>query len=159
MRNQLRSFADLFKRLSIPRPRGVKSAGPIIGSVAAADRRGHPRRPESWAIVHTVTDVGLKLIHPHPLAAKHIVVSLVAPAGETLQVLLARRQTEAIGDLCETAAEFLVSPLDPHESLGQRTGTDMHRPQEDRHPPQEDRMDPADETRWSQDEAENTGFG
>jgi hypothetical protein len=102
--------------------------------------------------VHTVTDVGLKLIHPHPLAAKHIVVSLVAPAGETLQVLLARRQTEAIGDLCETAAEFLVSPLDPQESLGQRTGMDSH-------PPQEDRMDPADETRWSQDEAENTGFG
>jgi hypothetical protein len=172
MPTQAPSFADILKRFSAPQPRGVKTRGPIVASVAPLDSRFHRQQSESWAILHAVTDLGLKLIHPRPLNAEHVAVSLVAPAGEILQAILARGTTEPMGDLYETTAEFLKVPL---ESLVSRGPPERHRPPK-RHPrapshqtpierdldlprSRDDCGDVDDDTLWAQGETDSTGFG
>jgi len=137
------------------------------------DRRFHRQQPESWAILHAVTDVGLKLIHLHPLNVELVAVSLVAPAGEILRAILVRKSTEPLGDLYETTAEFLMAPSESQDSRG---ASEHVRPRKKGHPrapshetpleldlglprPHDDRRGADDETLWAQGDAESTGFG
>lgn len=158
MRRPLPTFRELVERLSTGQGDG-SSSRPLIGSLSSLDYRVPAQARESWAILHSISDAGLKLIHPHRLRCENVVVTLAGPAGEKLQAVMHRLHTESIGDLYETAAEFLRGPLRPakaRSALAQHVGENPSGGQP---------LDLENEPRWSVresssgDEDDETRFG
>lgn len=161
MRRPLPTFRDLVERLSTAQG-DTSSSRPLIGSLSSLDYRLPAQARESWAILHSISDAGLKLIHPHRLRCDNVIVTLTGPAGEKLQAVMHRVHTESIGDLFETAAEFLRAPVRAtkmHSALAQQFGDEPpHDPEsEPRWSVRESSTDAEnDETRFGDDESDQT---
>jgi len=79
---------------------------PVVASAVEIDGEGPSRDTRSWVILHSITDLGLRLIHARSFRAEKLAVRIESPTGEIVQVLVALTSTAEKGDLYETTACF-----------------------------------------------------
>ena len=101
------TFGDLIARLAPAPPPGAIAASPIIASAAELNGDGTLSGRQTWAVLHSVTDAELRIIHPQPLAAARIVVQIHSRTGEILRAVLEAGACRQQGELFETCARFV----------------------------------------------------
>lgn len=116
------TFGDIVCRLAPVPPRRVRSCAPLIARVVSrghsafdeADLPSNPvaaRRPAktTWAVLHSVSDWEVTLIHPRPLGDSQVDVEIEGPAGEVLHFTVAVGRSKKIGAVYETSAQVVHS--------------------------------------------------
>lgn len=100
------TFAHLLRRLAAPVSAAVHGHQPLIASATeVGETEGESSR--SWVILHSISELDVRLIHPRPLAASELDVQIAAASGEILRVTLAPAESKKKGELYETTAQFL----------------------------------------------------
>lgn len=101
------TFGQLLHRLTSTKAAAAQVYGPVIASATeeapSPAGEGAPR----WVILHSITDDGLRLIHPRPLASPEFTVQIPVESGEILSVVLIAVGSQQKGELYETTAQFL----------------------------------------------------
>ena len=100
------TFGDLLARLAPVPPEGAVAMRPIIASAVELNRDGTFSDHQTWAVVHSVTDTELRLIHPELFRRSMIAIQINSRAGEILRVVLEAGSCSQQGQLFETRARF-----------------------------------------------------
>ncbi len=112
------SFADLIHRIvGKPAPAQLQHR-PVFGRGAELLPGTQARHGDWWVILHGASASGVLLIHKHRIASSQVEVKIDAPLGAVLSVTLDVMSTQAVGELFETAAEFLKTDAAPAKSAG-----------------------------------------
>jgi hypothetical protein len=99
------NIVELLRRLFPPKEGEGSECRPFIAAVtplAVEDQAGAP----TWAIVHSVTGDGVRLLHPRPLTGNRLSLSVHVEHGEVLRIDLDVTSMSGQGPLFETAAGF-----------------------------------------------------
>jgi hypothetical protein len=79
---------------------------PVVASLRELDESQGLTETRQWAVLHTVTESGLQLIHWKPIRSPQLTVRIEFPRNETLEILVAIESSESYGSLYGTAARF-----------------------------------------------------
>lgn len=112
MNRQPMTFGDLASRLAPAPSSGVRCCGPLIASIRShTDDAMPPARAKraAWAVLHSISDWEVRMIHAQPLGALQMDVEISLPSGETLRFVLTAGGSKKLGPLYETAAEVVHS--------------------------------------------------
>jgi hypothetical protein len=123
MEPQSLTFGDLAHRLAPPPPACVRCCAPLIASISphcGVSMPGrdlstqfpaarNPGQKRTWAILHSISDWHVRLIHPRPLKNLQFDVEVKSPGGEVLRFVLAVGKSTKVGELYETSAEVVHS--------------------------------------------------
>lgn len=101
------TFGDLLSRLAGPLPERCRCCAPLIVSVVPHTARPNSENRPIWAVLHSITDWQVGLIHEQPLGDLQVDVAIKASAGEVLTFSLAVGRSKKNGELYETSAEVV----------------------------------------------------
>ena len=107
MNRRRMTFGDLIARLAPAPPPGAIAASPIVASAIELNGDGTHSGRQMWAVVHSVTDAELRLIHPQAFGVARIMVQIGSRTGEILRVVLETGACRQQGELFETCARFV----------------------------------------------------
>lgn len=138
MNRQPMTFGDLASRLSPTPSPEVRCCGPLMATIRPhrdvsqgehangesshdensyeddangydACRRPARARRAAWAVLHSISDWDVRMIHAQPLSGAHLDVEIHSPSGETLRFVLSIGGSKKSGQLYETAAKVVRS--------------------------------------------------
>lgn len=113
MDRQPMTFGDLAVRLVPATSPLVRCCGPLIASISprGADAEQRPARANkpAWAVLYSISDWEVRMIHAQPLNALETDIEISLPAGETLRFAISVGHSQKIGQLYETSAEVVHS--------------------------------------------------
>jgi hypothetical protein len=101
------SFGDLIARLAPAPAVDAVAMSPLIAAAVELRNDGALSDRRTWAVLHSVTDSELRLIHPGPFQASRIAIEVGSHTGEVLRVVLEPAETRKQGELFETCARFV----------------------------------------------------
>ncbi|HEX7380432.1 MAG TPA: hypothetical protein VF278_25180 [Pirellulales bacterium] len=104
--SQPQTIRDLLLRLAGGADDAAALPPPLIAT-ALEERLAAPRKAKPcWAIVHSITDHGLVLLHERPFVQRHLTLRFQGPAGEVVRIVVAAAHSRSAGPLVETDAVF-----------------------------------------------------
>jgi hypothetical protein len=104
------TLGNLLQRLTSPREANIRCWGPIIASLAPHKAAGGINETPTWAILHSISDWEVQLIHPQPLKHRQFDVEINAVGGEVIRFVLSVGRSVRIRDLYQTSASV------PHQA-------------------------------------------
>lgn len=103
------TFGDLIARLAPAPPADAVAMTPIIASAIELNGDGSLSDRQMWAVIYSVTDAELRLIHPQSFRSPKIAVEIHSRTGEILRVVLETGSCRGQGELFESCARFVQS--------------------------------------------------
>ena len=104
---RVNNIVEIMNRLTNPDPDAVFRSKPLVATAIELDEPGDQGACYPWAIVYGISDHQLQFIHGQSLRGERIALRIAAPDGEIVEIVVATRSSQPIGDLFETSARFL----------------------------------------------------